>query len=226
MAPSRCSTQLVGVLQCLQCAGSTGACRELGVDLTGAVAALAEIPPIDGRFQRVPFPAANLPTVIVDYAHTEDGLEKVLRTASEIAPGRVVAVFGCGGDRDRGKRPHMAAIAARWAQRIVVTSDNPRTEDPDAIIAEILTGFTPEDLPRVRSTRIVRRPSAWPFRMPTRRLVVLAGKGHETYQIFADHTIHFDDREEALRALAARQRSRFVVSHNPIEATTVRFPAA
>ena len=175
---------------------------ELGVPAAAAAAALADVPPVDGRFQRVPASGGGKPTVVVDYAHTPDGLEKVLGTAAEIAPGRVVVVFGCGGDRDRAKRPQMAAIAARWARDVIVTSDNPRSEDPGAIIEEILTGFTPAQRARVQiepdRAAAIRRAicSAAPD-----DLVVLAGKGHEDYQIFADRTIHFDDREEAERAL-------------------------
>jgi len=198
--------QLVGAFNVSNALAALALACELGVEPAIAGAALAEVPPVAGRFQRVPLSGANLPTVVVDYAHKPDGLEQVLRTAQEIAPGRVVVLFGCGGDRDRGKRPQMAAIAARWARLIVVTSDNPRSEDPQEIIAEILTGFTPEDLPRV----VVEPDRAQAIRQvialaDPADFVILAGKGHETYQIFADRTIHFDDREEALYALTARQ---------------------
>ena len=161
------------------------------------------MPPVDGRFQRVPTSGGGKPTVVVDYAHTPDGLEKVLSTAHEIAPGRVIAVFGCGGDRDRTKRPQMAAVTAKWARTIIVTSDNPRSEDPQQIIDEILTGFSTEDRARV----IVEPDRAKAVRRAIHAaapddLVVLAGKGHEDYQILADRTIHLDDREEAALALA------------------------
>ena len=175
---------------------------ELGVDPALAAAVLAEVPPIEGRFQRVAGSGGGKPTVVVDYAHTPDGLEKVLRTAAEIAPGRVVVVFGCGGDRDRTKRPKMAAIAEQWARTIVVTSDNPRSEDPARIIDEILAGFTPAAPVQVEADRALAIAHAIRTAAPD-DLVVLAGKGHEDYQIFADRTIHFDDREEAARALAA-----------------------
>ncbi|HEY3380036.1 MAG TPA: UDP-N-acetylmuramoyl-L-alanyl-D-glutamate--2,6-diaminopimelate ligase [Armatimonadota bacterium] len=195
--------QLVGSFNVSNALAALALALELGVDPLVAAQALAEIPPVDGRFQRVPSRAGQ-PSVVVDYAHTPDGLDNVLRTAHEIAPGRVVAVFGCGGDRDRTKRPQMAAIAARWARTIFVTSDNPRSEPPERIIEEILAGFTAEQRARVTveadRAAAIRRAiiSSTP-----EDLVVLAGKGHETYQILADRTVHFDDREEAVRALAA-----------------------
>jgi len=195
--------QLVGSFNVSNALAALALAIELGVDPATAAAALAGIPPVDGRFQRVPSSGNGTPTVVVDYAHTPDGLEKVLSTAHEIAPGRVVAVFGCGGDRDRTKRPKMAAVTAQWARDIIVTSDNPRSEDPLRIIDDILAGFSPEDRPRVQ----VEPDRAKAIRLAITGaapddLVVLAGKGHEDYQIFADRTIHFDDREEAARVLA------------------------
>ncbi len=194
--------QLVGAFNVSNALCALALAVELGVAPAAAAAALAAAPPVDGRFQRVPS-APGQPAVVVDYAHTPDGLDNVLATAHEIAPGRVVAVFGCGGDRDPGKRPHMAAIAAKWARAVIVTSDNPRTEDPLRIIDMILAGFTAADRARVT----VEPDRAAAIRLAIHRarpgdLVVLAGKGHETYQLFADRTIHFDDREEAARALA------------------------
>ncbi|MHB9131304.1 MAG: UDP-N-acetylmuramoyl-L-alanyl-D-glutamate--2,6-diaminopimelate ligase [Armatimonadota bacterium] len=196
--------QLVGKFNVSNALAALSLAIELGVDPQVAAAAIAQVPPVDGRFQRVPASGNGKPTVVVDYAHTPDGLEKVLSTAHEIAPGRVVAVFGCGGDRDRTKRPKMAAVTAKYARTIIVTSDNPRSENPVAIIDEILTGFTPEDRGRV----LVEPDRARAIEQAINHaaaddLIVLAGKGHEDYQIFADRTIHFDDREEATRALAA-----------------------
>lgn len=195
--------QLVGSFNISNALATLAMAIELGVDAKLAGETLADIPPLDGRFQRIPASGNGKPTVIADYAHTPDGLEKVLSTADEIAPGRVTVVFGCGGDRDRTKRPKMAAIAAKWARTIIVTSDNPRSEDPIAIIEEVLTGFTEEDRKRVIAepdrAEAIRRAI---LTAKSDDLVVLAGKGHEDYQIFADRTIHFDDREEATRALA------------------------
>ncbi len=196
-------SQLVGSFNVSNALAALALSLELGVEPAVAAAAMAGIPPVDGRFQRVAGSGQGKPTVIVDYAHTPDGLEKVLSTAGEIAPGRVVVVFGCGGNRDRGKRRLMGAIAARLARTIIVTSDNPRDEDPRAIIDEILTGVTFADCAHV--TVEVDRASAIFGAIRDAcpdDLVLIAGKGHENYQLFADRTIHFDDREEAARALA------------------------
>ena len=134
-------------------------------------------------------------TVAVDYAHTPDGLKNVLASVKEFTRGRVICVFGCGGDRDRTKRPQMGAIAASLADRVVVTSDNPRTEDPNRILDDILAG-TSGTSATVESE--VDRRKAIERALDMARagdFVVVAGKGHETYQIFKDRTIHFDDRE-------------------------------
>lgn len=197
------SLLLVGKFNVSNALAALSLAVELGVDAAVAAWALAEIPPVDGRFQRVPA-GPDRPAVVVDYAHTPDGLEKVLSTADEIAPGRVVVVFGCGGDRDRTKRPKMAAIAAQWGRDIYVTSDNPRSEDPLRIIDDILAGIPTEAMARVRvePDRAAAITQAIAGARPG-DVVVVAGKGHEDYQIFADRTIHFDDREEAARALAA-----------------------
>ena len=133
--------------------------------------------------------------VAVDYAHTPDGLKNVLATVKEFTAGRLICVFGCGGDRDRTKRPQMGAIAASLADHVVVTSDNPRTEDPNRILDDVLAG-TNGTSARVESE--VDRRKAIEHALELARagdFVVVAGKGHETYQIFKDRTIHFDDRE-------------------------------
>jgi UDP-N-acetylmuramoyl-L-alanyl-D-glutamate--2,6-diaminopimelate ligase len=157
------------------------------------VAAVAGVP---GRFE--PVDAGQPFTVLVDYAHTPAGLENVLRSAREITPGRLICVFGCGGDRDRGKRPVMGAVARRLADVAVVTSDNPRSEGPAAIIADITAGFA-MDVEVDRRTAIERAVAmAGPG-----DVVVIAGKGHEQGQELADRTIPFDDREVAREALSA-----------------------
>jgi UDP-N-acetylmuramoyl-L-alanyl-D-glutamate--2,6-diaminopimelate ligase len=203
------------------CAIALGA--HWGVPLDAMADGLREFPGIPGRFELIdcgqPF------AVVVDYAHTPDGLANVLRAAREIATGRVIAVFGCGGDRDRAKRPAMGQIAVRLADYTIVTSDNPRSEDPRAIIEDIVQGIRDQmsDV-RCRMSAYGQSPSA-ERRAPTdgsyevepdrraaiRRAVAMArpgdivmicGKGHEDYQILRDRTIPFDDREEARKALA------------------------
>lgn len=150
---------------------------------------------VPGRFQLVE--AGQPYTVIVDYAHTPDGLENVLNTARLITKGKLWAIFGCGGDRDNKKRPIMGKIALDLADNIVVTSDNPRTENPEAIIDEIFTALN--DVPEGKKVyRYSDRREAIEFALANAAaddVIMLAGKGHETYQILKDCTIHFDDRE-------------------------------
>lgn len=169
------------------CAG-----RMLGVSLAGCAASLGRAAGVKGRVEVVPTPKDF--TIVIDYAHTPDALEKVLRTMKEAAHGRVVAVFGCGGDRDPVKRPIMGAIAAREADFTVVTSDNPRTEEPEAIIEQILKGMPPEAPRKV----ITDRPSAICWAIDNHQsgdVIVLAGKGHETYQDVGGAKHHMDERE-------------------------------
>ena len=172
-----------------------------GIDTPVIQAALEKFSCVPGRFERVetdrPF------SVIVDYAHTPDGLENVLKTAKQFVRGRLITVFGCGGDRDRTKRPIMGELATRYADHVIVTSDNPRSEDPEFIIGQILSGITtPEG--RRRTEKITDRRSAIQQALALGQpgdVILIAGKGHENYQILADRTIHFDDRE-VVRELA------------------------
>lgn len=150
---------------------------------------------VPGRFQLVE--AGQPYTVIVDYAHTPDGLENVLKTARSITKGKLWAVFGCGGDRDNKKRPIMGSIALELADKLVVTSDNPRSEDPAAIIAEIAVAL--QQVPAGKSVELITdRKEAICHALAEAGaddVIMIAGKGHENYQILADKTIHFDDRE-------------------------------
>jgi UDP-N-acetylmuramoyl-L-alanyl-D-glutamate--2,6-diaminopimelate ligase len=165
-----------------------------GCDRERLVEAVATLQAVPGRMESIPL--ANGVTAVVDYAHTPDALDNVLETLGELreGSGRIIAVFGCGGDRDRTKRPRMGAIAARRADRVIVTSDNPRSEDPDAIIEQILEGI--EDRSMVAS--VVDREEAIARALESARsgdIVLIAGKGHETYQIIGGERRHFDDRE-------------------------------
>ena len=150
---------------------------------------------VPGRFQLVE--AGQPYTVIVDYAHTPDGLENVLNTARLITKGRLWAVFGCGGDRDNKKRPIMGGIARQLADDVVVTSDNPRSEDPEKIIDQIEVALKP--VPKGKTvTRIADRKEAIHYALAhagDKDVIMIAGKGHENYQILKDKTIHFDDKE-------------------------------
>ncbi|HET7652685.1 MAG TPA: UDP-N-acetylmuramoyl-L-alanyl-D-glutamate--2,6-diaminopimelate ligase [Acidimicrobiales bacterium] len=178
--------------------------RELGVDAATIAAGLASAPAVPGRFEAVD--AGQAFPVVVDYAHTPDGLEQVLRAArGAVAPGdggRVLVVFGCGGDRDRSKRPVMGDVAVRLADRAWLTSDNPRSEDPMAIIDEVLTGVRDADRDRLVVEPDRRAAIASAVRdARAGDVVVIAGKGHETGQIVGEVTLPFDDRVVAREVL-------------------------
>jgi UDP-N-acetylmuramoyl-L-alanyl-D-glutamate--2,6-diaminopimelate ligase len=152
--------------------------------------------------------------VVVDYAHTDDALKNLLETARPLSSGRIITVFGCGGDRDRSKRPLMGAVAGRLSDLVVLTSDNPRSEDPDRILDEIVRGLSPTPEPGAPKragtpfTRQVDRRAAIEsaVRMAAPGdLVLIAGKGHEKYQVLGDRTVPFDDVEVARAALAGRR---------------------
>ena len=182
--------------------GALGAAVALGIPLQAALDGLADLQAVPGRLERIPDPAGAR-TVLVDYAHTPDALARTLSTLRDLGPRRLLLVFGCGGDRDRGKRPSMGAVAATGADRTWVTSDNPRSEDPAAIIAEILAG-----VPANRRVTVMDEPdraaaiehaiaaAGWGD------TVLIAGKGHETTQTIGSLVQPFDDREHAARALA------------------------
>jgi UDP-N-acetylmuramoyl-L-alanyl-D-glutamate--2,6-diaminopimelate ligase len=170
---------------------------------------------VPGRFQVVSAPLADI-TVIVDYAHTDDALRNLLETARPIAKGRLITVFGCGGDRDRTKRPLMGAVAGRLSDVIVITSDNPRSEDPMRIIEEIQRGIT-ADTRRDSSQRIItvadrrRAISTAIDAAQPGDLVLIAGKGHEKYQVIGNEVLPFDDVAVAREALSRRRSNSGVV---------------
>ncbi len=176
-----------------------------GMELEDIAAALESAEPVPGRFQLIEGEDDHGFAVVVDYAHTPDSLEQVLLTAREAATNRVLVVFGCGGDRDRDKRPLMGAVAAREADFAVLTADNPRSENPAEIIDAMEEGFRRDGADNYE--RCVDRREAVFRAVELARpgdMVVLAGKGHETTQVFASETIHFDDREVAKEALKHR----------------------
>jgi UDP-N-acetylmuramoyl-L-alanyl-D-glutamate--2,6-diaminopimelate ligase len=194
---------LPGRFNVLNALAAFAAVRALGVGAEAAAGALAAAGRVPGRFEPVdegqPF------AVLVDYAHTPDSLENVLRAARELRSGKVMCVFGCGGDRDRGKRPLMGEIAARLADWAILTSDNPRSEDPEAILDEVEAGM--DDVPHDREVDRRRAIARAVELAEPGDVVVIAGKGHEQGQEFADgHKEPFDDRvvaAEALRAVSA-----------------------
>jgi UDP-N-acetylmuramoyl-L-alanyl-D-glutamate--2,6-diaminopimelate ligase len=190
---------LVGAPHVENLLGAAATAWALGTPPEAIAAGLgAAAPP--GRLERIPGPGF---TVVVDYAHSPDALARCLEALRPLARGALVAVFGCGGDRDRGKRPLMGAVAAERADLVVLTSDNPRTEDPARIIAEIEAGVR-----RAGGTPLVEQDRRAAIRLAVERarpgdLVLVAGKGHEDYQIVGTARHHLDDREEVRRAIAA-----------------------
>jgi UDP-N-acetylmuramoyl-L-alanyl-D-glutamate--2,6-diaminopimelate ligase len=191
---------LIGRFNVANSLAALAASTALGVGLREAVLSLGKSPQVPGRLEAVP--AKRQFQIFVDYAHTPDALLNVLKTLRELQPRRLIVVFGCGGDRDRQKRALMANVVDQNADYAVITSDNPRKEDPDAIIAEVEKGFRSDQYEKVtdRSAAIAR---AIELAQP-RDVVLIAGKGHENYQEFADHTVPFDDIQVARRALENR----------------------
>lgn len=179
-------------------AGAIAACSLLGIPAAEAADILAGFPGVPGRMERVD--AGQDFLLAVDYAHTPDALERVLAQARELSEGRVIVVFGAGGDRDRAKRPLMGAIAGSMADVVIVTSDNPRTEDPAAIIAEIVAGIPDGRAPMVEPDRRSAIRAAVRMAGPG-DAVIVAGKGHEDYQVIGTERLPFDDRVEARKAL-------------------------
>jgi UDP-N-acetylmuramoyl-L-alanyl-D-glutamate--2,6-diaminopimelate ligase len=202
----RVESKLLGAPNLYNWLGAIGAAQSVGIDIATIEAGIRNIAAVRGRFEYVE--AESGPTVIVDYAHKPDALDKLLQAVRDLAAGRrVVLIVGCGGDRDKDKRPKMGAIAARLADHTVLTSDNPRGEKPEAILDDIEAGMRGAS----NYTRITDRRDAISRTIAEASdddVLVIAGKGHEPYQVVGDQVIHFDDREEAQRALATRHENR------------------
>ncbi len=195
---------LVGRFNLMNLLQAVGVLVQQQLPLAQLLEGLSSFRGVPGRMERVHSAGmAEAPAVLVDYAHTPDGLENALAACRPFTSGRLICVFGCGGDRDRSKRPQMGAIAARLADAVVVTSDNPRTEDPEQILADVVAGIPAGTELQVEGDRASAIASAIAAATPE-DLVLIAGKGHEDYQILGTTKIHFDDREEAEKALRAR----------------------
>ena len=198
------TSPLLGRFNLMNLLQAVGVLLQRGLPLAGLLEGLASFRGVPGRMERVPGPGdRSLPAVLVDYAHTPDGLENALTACRPFSEGRLICVFGCGGDRDRGKRPQMGSIAARLADAVMVTSDNPRTEDPDRILEDVVAGIPAGTELRVNGDRAAAIATTIAEARPE-DLVLIAGKGHEDYQILGTTKVHFDDREEAEKALRAR----------------------
>jgi UDP-N-acetylmuramoyl-L-alanyl-D-glutamate--2,6-diaminopimelate ligase len=215
----RFESNLLGRYNIYNLLAALGGALGMGIDLETAVSGINRRIVVPGRLE--PVEGTGDVSVLVDYAHTDDALTNVLSTLAPLAKGRLITVFGCGGDRDRKKRPKMAAAAAARSHKVIVTSDNPRTEDPAAIIEEVLAGFEGTDYSRVDPGGSFWQDSRKVYAViPDRReairfavsraeggdIVLLAGKGHEDYQIIGTTKYPFDDRIEAKEALTERRR--------------------
>lgn len=195
----RITSPLVGRPHVYNMLAAAAAAYEVGVSPASIIAGLENCIGAPGRFERVREAAPF--AVIVDYAHTDDALLNTLRTARSLTSGRVITVFGCGGNRDRSKRPLMGRVAAQNSNRVIITSDNPRTEDPLKIISEIedgMKGISVEKTTVSDRRQAIRRAIS---EAKAGDVVIIAGKGHETYQIIGDEKFHFDDREVAAEAI-------------------------
>lgn len=214
-------SQLVGRFNLYNLLTAAAVGVALNISPEQIVAGLAEHRKVPGRMERVENDLGV--TLLVDYAHTGDALENVLRTLSEVADGRMITVFGCGGDRDPGKRPVMGEVAGRYSDLSIITSDNPRTEDPGAIIEQVRQGIVRQGLREYAADELYRGFTGKGFVVvPDRReairlavalaepadIVLLAGKGHEDYQVIGTERLHFDDREEAVEAFRLKAVSR------------------
>lgn len=198
-------TRLPGRHNIQNCLAAAGLCLGAGIGLDDIAAGLSALQTVPGRLQLVSSETADECgiRVFVDYAHTDDALRNVLRTLKPLCEGRLIVLFGCGGDRDKTKRPRMAKVAEEFADRVVVTSDNPRTENPEMIINDILAGFSETTRGQ---TLFVEPDRAKAIRFAIRQakaddIILLAGKGHEDYQIIGTDKRHFSDFEEALKAI-------------------------
>jgi UDP-N-acetylmuramoyl-L-alanyl-D-glutamate--2,6-diaminopimelate ligase len=197
-------TTLIGAHNVHNALAAAGAGLALGARLTDVAGGLAALNAVPGRLERVQVPAPY--QVFVDYAHTDDSLDKALTAVRPLTAGRVTVVFGCGGNRDKTKRPRMAAVAQRLADSIIVTSDNPRHEQPGAIIDDIVAGFSSEGKAKLAVEPDRRKAIELAVgRAREGDLVLLAGKGHEDYQDIAGAKLHFDDREVAAQAMRQRE---------------------
>jgi UDP-N-acetylmuramoyl-L-alanyl-D-glutamate--2,6-diaminopimelate ligase len=206
--PARLRSPLIGGYNLDNALVALGLGLGLGISLEHVLTGLAGCRGAPGRLERVEVPGVAGPTVVVDYAHTPDAVGRALEAVRPACRGALWIVLGCGGDRDASKRAPMGRIAAALADHVVATSDNPRTEQPAAIVAQMLAGVAPEHHARV--LEIVDRAQAITHAIAAAApgdLVLIAGKGHEDYQILGTTKIHFDDREHAAQALARRPQS-------------------
>lgn len=194
-----------GLFSVFNAMGAAAAAIQLGLPLSAVKNGIETMGSVSGRLEPLPTGGRNF-TVLLDYAHTPDALENILKTARGFAEGRIVTLFGCGGDRDHAKRPIMGEIAGRFSDFLVVTSDNPRTEDPMAIIEAVLEGVRKSSCPHVVvENRYEAIRYALEHAQP-RDVIILAGKGHENYQEIGSGKRHFDEKEIVAELLGTNEK--------------------
>ncbi len=202
---------LIGRFNLMNFLQAVGVLIQQGLPLPDLLEGIVDFPGVPGRMERVvvvePPDSVRLPTVLVDYAHTPDGLKNALIASRSFVRGDLICVFGCGGDRDRGKRSQMGLVASELADRLVLTSDNPRTEDPQEIIKDVLNGIPLDTEITVEADRSLAIEIAI-AQASSVDAVLIAGKGHEDYQIVGSKKVHFDDREQAKQALRSKSMNR------------------
>lgn len=200
-------TSLVGLFNIYNVLGGIAATLSIGIPMETVLSGIERLHLVPGRFEAIREGQDFL--VLVDYAHTPDALERVLTTARKMTDKNVIVVFGCGGDRDSTKRPIMGEIAGRLAEKVIITNDNPRTEDPVPISEQIVEGIVRANLSKDNYSVVLDRRAAIHQALSmaqSKDVVIIAGKGHEDYQILGEHKIHFDDREIARNFLRERQQ--------------------
>ncbi len=198
---------LIGKFNVYNALAAIGTGFSLGLDPSKIYKGLEHLTGVPGRFELVP--GSNEYTVVVDYAHTPDSLKNILSTARALVKNRVITVFGCGGNRDRGKRPIMGRIVAELSDYAIITNDNPRREDPSIIVEQIKAGFTQQDNPENYEIILDRETAIRKAISIAKKgdMVIIAGKGHETYQDFGDYVIHFDDKQIAELAIKEKENA-------------------
>jgi len=200
------TTELMGKFNLYNILGAIGAALNLGMDINEIVEKMKTVKKVPGRFETVNEKQDYM--VVVDYAHTDDGLINILQALKELRKNKIITVFGAGGDRDKTKRPKMAKAAAKYSDYVIITSDNPRTEDPEQILKDIEAGMTEAGFPQERYCTISdrERAIAGAIEMAEKDdIVLIAGKGHEDYQIIGTVKHHFDDREVARKYIKEKQ---------------------
>ena len=193
-------TKLMGEYNLQNILGVLLVILQQGIDISYAIECIKELNSISGRFELIDNDKEIM--VVVDYAHTPDGLENILETLQNMKKNRIITVFGAGGDRDKTKRPLMAQMASKYSDVIYITSDNPRTEDPESILDDIEKGMSNKKYYRITDREEAIKKAVQNSKKND--IILIAGKGHEDYQIIGHTKIHFDDREVARKYLGGR----------------------